>query len=97
MTLLKQVSSDLLKEIGWLLLYGFVSSIVIMTFVLVGLSYKQVYKQEKLIESFEKNKVCLIQVRNIQFNLNSLVVGSNIEDLETYFEKNENINKYSRD
>lgn len=87
MTLLKQVSSDLLKEIGWLLLYGFVSSIVIMTFVLVGLSYKQVYKQEKLIESFEKNKVCLIQVRNIQFNLNSLVVGNNIEDLETYFEK----------
>lgn len=88
MTLLRQVVADLFKEIGWLLLHGFITSIVIMTFVLIGISYKQVYKQEKAVESFVENKVSLIQVKNIQFNLDSSVIENNsIEKLENYLGK----------
>ena len=39
MTLLKQVLSDLFREIGWIVLYGFLAAMTVMTCILVGLSY----------------------------------------------------------
>lgn len=52
MTLLKQVLSDLFKEIGWIVLYGFLAAMTVMTCILVGLSYKHVSGQNYAITRF---------------------------------------------
>lgn len=52
MTLLKQVLSDLFKEIGWIVLYGFLAAMTVMTCILVGLSYKHVAGQSSAITRF---------------------------------------------
>lgn len=39
MTLIRQVVRDLVKDVGWVVFYGFLTAMSIIAFVLVGLSY----------------------------------------------------------
>lgn len=64
MTLLKQVLSDLFKEIGWIVLYGFLAAMTVMTCILVGLSYKHVSGQNSAITRFIANDVSLLQIKS---------------------------------
>lgn len=68
MTLLKQVLSDLFKEIGWIVLYGFLAAMTVMTCILVGLSYKHVSGQSSAITRFIANDVSLLQIKSCDLN-----------------------------
>lgn len=71
MTLLKQVLSDLFKEIGWIVLYGFLATMTVMTCILVGLSYKHVSGQNSAITRFIANDVSLLQIKSCDLNVPS--------------------------
>ena len=71
MTLLKQVLSDLFKEIGWIVLYGFLAAMTVMTCILVGLSYKHVSGQNSAINRFIANDVSLLQIKSCDLNVPS--------------------------
>ena len=71
MTLLKQVLSDLFKEIGWIVLYGFLAAMTVMTCILVGLSYKHVSGQNSAITRFIANDVSLLQIKSCDLNVPS--------------------------
>lgn len=90
MTLIKQVLSDLFKEIGWIVLYGFLTAMTIMTFILIGESYKQVAGQNSSISRFVQNNVYMTQIKGLEFNNLAEPVSSgrynSIEELEAYFE-----------
>lgn len=66
MTLLKQVLSDLFKEIGWIVLYGFLAAMTVMTCILVGLSYKHVSGQNSAIE--EHFSYVYLYIRKLSHN-----------------------------
>lgn len=68
MTLLKQVLSDLFREIGWIVLYGFLAAMTVMTCILVGLSYKHVSGQNSAITRFIANDVSLLQIKSCDLN-----------------------------
>jgi len=68
MTLIKQVLSDLFKEIGWIVLYGFLAAMTVMTCILVGLSYKHVSGQNSAITRFTANDVSLLQIKSCDLN-----------------------------
>lgn len=68
MTLLKQVLSDLFREIGWIVLYGFLAAMTVMTCILVGLSYKHVAGQSSAITRFIANDVSLLQIKSCDLN-----------------------------
>lgn len=68
MTLLKQVLSDLFKEVGWIVLYGFLAAMTVMTCILVGLSYKHVSGQSSAITRFIANDVSLLQIKSCDLN-----------------------------
>lgn len=68
MTLLKQVLSDLFKEIGWIVLYGFLAAMTVMTCILVGLSYRHVAGQSSAITRFIANDVSLLQIKSCDLN-----------------------------
>jgi len=90
MTLIKQVLSDLFKVIGWIVLYGFLTAMTIMTFILIGLSYKQVAGQNSSISRFVQNNVYMAQIKGLEFNTLAEPVSSggynSMEELEAYFE-----------
>ena len=71
MTLLKQVLSDLFKEIGWIVLYGFLAAMTVMTCILVGLSYKHVSGQNSAITRFIANDVSLLACVNTSVAMGS--------------------------
>lgn len=71
MTLLKQVLSDLFREIGWIVLYGFLAAMTVMTCILVGLSYKHVAGQSSAITRFIANDVSLLQIKSCDLNVPS--------------------------
>lgn len=68
MTLIKQVLSDLFREIGWIVLYGFLAAMTVMTCILVGLSYKHVAGQSSAITRFIANDVSLLQIKSCDLN-----------------------------
>lgn len=68
MTLIKQVLSDLFREIGWIVLYGFLAAMTVMTCILVGLSYKHVSGQNSAITRFIANDVSLLQIKSCDLN-----------------------------
>ena len=57
MKLIKQVMSDLFKEAGWVVLYGFITAMVIMAFILIGLSYQGVAAQSNAVSRLKSNKI----------------------------------------
>ncbi len=69
MKLLKQVASDLLKETGWVVFYGFVTAMAIMAFVLIGLSYQFVGAQNEAISRFERGSISFIQSKELSLNI----------------------------
>ena len=54
MTLIRQVIRDLVKDVGWVVFYGFLTAMSIMAFVLVGLSYQHVASQNDAIRRFKR-------------------------------------------
>lgn len=68
MTLIKQVLSDLFREIGWIVLYGFLAAMTVMTCILVGLSYRHVAGQSSAITRFIANDVSLLQIKSCDLN-----------------------------
>lgn len=101
MTLIKQVLSDLFKEIGWIVLYGFLTAMTIMTFILIGESYKQVAGQNSSISRFVQNNVYMAQIKGLAFSISEQTQSSDfadaaepvsaggynsMEELEAYFE-----------
>lgn len=68
MKLLKQVFSDLTKESGWVVFYGFLTAIVLMVFILIGLSYSLVASQNSAISRFTENNITLTQLRSTTYN-----------------------------
>ena len=75
MTLIRQVFSDLFKEIGWIILYGFLAAMTIMTFILIGLSYKHVSGQNSAINRFVKNNVYMVQIKSCELNTQQTAVS----------------------
>ncbi|MEG0835636.1 MAG: hypothetical protein RR413_09355 [Christensenellaceae bacterium] len=69
MKLIKQVVSDLFKEIGWLVFYGFLTAMVIMAFILISLSYDHVASQNEAISRFVNNNVTMTQLKSTHFNI----------------------------
>ena len=65
MTLIKQVLADLWKELGWILLYGTLTAMSIMTFILIALSYQQVAGQSASISRFVENHVYTAQIKGM--------------------------------
>lgn len=68
MKLIKQVVSDLVKEIGWVILYGFLTAMVIMAFVLIRLSYTHVAAQNQAISRFVKNDITMTRLGAINYH-----------------------------
>lgn len=68
MTLIKQVLSDLFREIGWTVLYGFLAAMTVMTCILIGLSYRHVAGQSSAITRFIANDVSLLQIKSCDLN-----------------------------
>ena len=90
MKLIKQVISDLFKEAGWVVLYGFLTAMVIMAFILIGLSYQNVAAQNNSISSFVNHGITIIQSQNAQYRIapherSSLPNDTEIETLDSYF------------
>lgn len=90
MKLIKQVVSDLLKEIGWVVLYGFLTAMVIMAFILISLSYSHVASQNEAISRFVDNNVTMTQLKSTQFNIAPQAAPvpfdpTEIESLEEYY------------
>ena len=69
MNLIRQVAADLLKEIGWVLFYGMLTAMVIITLVLAALSYRQAVAQSGAIERFADGKVSLVQIKEKTYQL----------------------------
>lgn len=69
MKLLKQVASDLRKETGWVVFYGFVTAMAIMAFILIGLSYQFVGAQNDAISRFERSHISFIQLKELGLNI----------------------------
>lgn len=92
MKLLKQLVSDLLKEIGWVVFYGFVTAMVIMAFILISLSYRHVVSQNKAISRFVDNNITMIQLKDTQFNIAPKVAPTQFDP-----EKTEGIEDYYTD
>lgn len=68
MKLLKQVASDLFKETGWVIFYGFVTAMAIMAFILIGVSYQLVVAQNDAINCFRKNSISFIQLKELSLD-----------------------------
>lgn len=90
MKLIKQVISDLFKEAGWVVLYGFLTAMVIMAFILIGLSYQSVAGQSSSVSRFVNNGITIIQSKSAQYRLaphegSSLTSDTEIETLDSYF------------
>lgn len=90
MKLIKQVVSDLSKEIGWVILYGFLTAMVIMAFILISLSYSHVASQNEAISRFVDNNVTMTQLKSTQFNIAPQAAPvpfdpTEIESLEEYY------------
>ena len=64
MTLIRQVVQDLVKDVGWVIFYGFLTAMSIMAFVLVGLSYQHVASQNDAIRRFTQNDVSMVRVKD---------------------------------
>ena len=84
MTLIRQVFSDLFKEIGWIILYGFLAAMTIMTFILIGLSYKHVSGQNSAINRFVKNNVYMVQIKSCELNTQQTAVSD--DSMSSYAE-----------
>lgn len=69
MKLMKQVISDLVKEIGWVILYGFLTAMVIMAFVLISLSYTHVVAQNEAISRFVKNDIVMLRLKSTNYSI----------------------------
>ena len=65
MTLIRQVIRDLVKDVGWVVFYGFLTAMSIMAFVLVGLSYQHVASQNDAIHRFTQNDVSMVRVKDL--------------------------------
>lgn len=65
MTLIRQVIRDLVKDVGWVVFYGFLTAMSIMAFVLVGLSYQHVASQNDAIRRFTQNDVSMVRVKDL--------------------------------
>lgn len=90
MKLIKQVFSDLLKEIGWVVFYGFLTAMVIMAVILVSLSYRHVASKNGSLSRFVKNDISMAQLKNTDFNITSKVSSAHFgisaaESLEEYY------------
>lgn len=90
MKLMKQVLSDISKEIGWVVLYGFLTAMVIMTFILISLSYQYVASQDGAISRFVNRGIAMARLQSIQFSLPSqtspeVADGEASESLEEYY------------
>lgn len=72
MNLIRQVIIDLRKEIGWVLLYGMLTAMVIITLVLAALSYRQVAAQSGAIGRFVDGNVSIVQVKEKAYQLAEL-------------------------
>ena len=72
MNLIRQVVTDLFKEIGWVLLYGMLTAMVIITLVLAALSYRQVAAQSGAIGRFVDGNVSVVQVKETAYQLAEL-------------------------
>lgn len=90
MKLLKQVVSDLGKEIGWVILYGFLTAMVIMAFVLIRLSYAHVAAQNEAISRFVKNEIVMLGLKSTNYHIAPkdapvLYDPAQVETLEEYY------------
>ena len=83
MKLIKQVISDLFKEAGWVVLYGFITAMVIMAFILIGLSYQGVAAQSNAVSRFESNKITIIQSKNAQYRAAPMKEATPASDTDT--------------
>lgn len=90
MKLIKQVISDLFKEIGWVFLYGFLTAMVIMAFILISVSYSHVAAQNEAISRFVDNDITMTQLKSTQFNIAPKAAlqpfdPAEIESLDEYY------------
>ena len=90
MNLIKQVVSDLLKEIGWVVFYGFLTAMVIMAFILISLSYRHVAAQNEAISRFVDSNITMTQLKSTRFNIAPIPTQmpfdpTEIESLEEYY------------
>lgn len=68
MKLMRQVFSDLWKELGWVLFYGIITSAAIMAIILIGQSYTQVSSHNDAVTQFVENRVTLTRIQGTQYN-----------------------------
>lgn len=72
MNLIRQVITDLFKEIGWVLLYGLLTAMVIITLVLAALNYRQVAAQSGAVGRFVDGNYSVVQVKDKAYRLAEL-------------------------
>lgn len=65
MQLIKQVLLDIIKEIKWVLIYGIITTIVIMAFILIGSSYNAVASKSEAIDRFLNHNITMAKIRNV--------------------------------
>lgn len=92
MKLIKQVASDLLKEMGWVLFYGIMTSAVIMAILLIGQSYAHVSSQNEAITQFVDNRITLTRIQGTQYNASKVPAPfpscvQEAETLSAYYEE----------
>ncbi|NJP41778.1 hypothetical protein HCH52_12095 [Oscillospiraceae bacterium HV4-5-C5C] len=90
MSLIRQVLSDLLGELNWVVVYGFVSAMVMMALILISLSYQDVSATDKAMARFESADITICSVQPIPQNVSVAQHDNNTgnssnETLDQYF------------
>lgn len=69
MTLIEQVFSDLRKEIGWVLFYGVLTTVVLMSFILFGLTTGDMISRSEALGRFVAEDISMARLHSIRFNI----------------------------
>lgn len=70
MKLIKQTISDLWKEIGWLVFYSFICSLVLISLVFIFVGLKQQLDESSGIRRFLYKNIQFTDTKNLDFNKN---------------------------
>ena len=86
MKLIRQVLSDIRKEIGWIIFFGVLMSAVIITFISVTTNYRRTAERNRYISSFTDNNVMLTYIYDTEYKVDKEEVPVSSGEKEDFYE-----------
>lgn len=90
MSLLKQIFSDIKKEIGWVIFYGLLAMIVLVTLIYMGDTFDTIASDVNMLKFLEKNNVTIITREQAKYDSDPIKSSpnydiANVERIDEYF------------